>query len=258
MKIHMPQFNEHLAGLTDGDPAVRRKAVSELAKYTGLEWQGAQEAVAAAVTALISLCRQRAAGSDAALRAEAAKALGNIGTESRVVLPELVRLLKEDVDAGVRTEAARALGKIGEAASTATDVLVAVMGDRHGGDKLRGEAAWALARVGPLAPGTAAALGAAADDRSGNVGVRAAEALWKVSPEGGRAVLALAARLDDPAVRLAAAQALYRIGPGAKAAVPALLAAATTKDRLYRESVVMALQKIDPQAAAKATRSHGG
>jgi hypothetical protein len=45
---------------------------------------------------------------------------------------------------------------------------------------------------------------------------------------------------------------VYRIGRGAKAAVPALLAAAKTKDRLFRESVIMVLRKIDPIATAKA------
>jgi hypothetical protein len=62
------------------------------------------------------------------------------------------------------------------------------------------------------------------------VGVCAAEALWKVSPETCRAILALAARLGDPEVGQAAAQALYRIGPAAKEAVPALIAAAKAKD----------------------------
>jgi HEAT repeat protein len=83
------------------------------------------------------------------------------------------------------------------------------------------------------------------------VGVCAAEALWRVCTEADGAVPALAARLGDPGARDAAVQALYRIGPKAKAAVPALLAAAKVKDRLFRESVVMALKKIDPMAAAQ-------
>jgi HEAT repeat protein len=119
-------------------------------------------------------------------------------------------------------------------------------------EALRGDAAWALVRVDPLAPGTVAALGAAADDRSGHVGVCAAEALWRVSGDTARAVPALAARLADPGSRDAAVQALYRIGPKANAAVPALLAAAKDKNRLFRESVVMALRKIDPLSADKA------
>jgi len=256
MKINMHEFNEHLGGLANGDPAVRRKSVGGLAKYSGPEWQGSPDAITAAVAALVKGSPFAAAARhDGVLRAEAAKALGNIGTESPAVLPELLRLLRDDDDPEVRTEAARALGKIGEGAATASRSIAAVLNDPECGEKLRGEAAWALARVDPLAAGTAGALGAAAEDRSGHVGVRAAEALWNVSREAGKAVLSLAGRLGDPAVRQAAAQALYRIGPGAKQAVPALLAAAKAKDRLFRESVIMALRKIDPEATAKARLS---
>ena len=77
-----------------------------------------------------------------------------------------------------------------------------------------------------------------------------------VNSPGGLSVLALVARLGDLAVRHAAAQALNRIGLGAKAAVPALLIAMKSEDRLFRESVVMALRKIDPGAAASMTGNH--
>ena len=253
MKIYLREFHEYLGGLVHDDPVVRQKAVRGLASYSGAEWQGSPEAVSAAVPALVNAARLRGtAPSDVAIRAEATKALGNIGAESPAVVAELLRLLREDADGSVRTEAAHALGKIGERAGTASRALAVVIGDLDSGDILRGEATWALARVSPLAPGTAATLGAAVDDRSGHVSVRAAEALWKVSGDAGRAVLALIARLGDPAVRQEAVQALNRIGPGAKGAVPALLIATKSKDRLFRESVVMALRKIDPVAAAKA------
>jgi HEAT repeat protein len=253
MKIYMPEFNEYLGGLTHDDPAVRLKAVRGLAKYSAAQWQAAPDAVSAAVPARVKAARlQGGAPYDGAFRAEATKALGNIGAESPAIVAELLRVLQEDADGSVRTEAAHGLGTIGERAAIASRALVVVIGDPNGGDILRGEAVWALARVGPLAPGTAATLGAAVDDRSGHVGVRAAEALWKVSGDAGRAVLALVARLGDSAVRHTAAQALNRIGLGAKAAVPALLIAVKSEDRLFRESVVMALRKIDPGAAAKA------
>jgi HEAT repeat protein len=253
MKINMKEFNIHLAELADGDAVVRRKAVSQLANYTSPEWQDNPDAVTAAVAAVVK-------GSpvptlkcpDAASRALAAKVLGSIGPASPAVLPELLRLLKEDTDASVRTEAARALGKIGERAAAASRVIVAVLGDPLSGDGLRSAAAWALARVAPQAPGTAAALGAAAKDRSGHVGVSAAEALWKTSREPRQAVVALISRLGDPAYRHAAVQALYRIGPDAKEALPALLVAAKTKDRLFQESVVMAVRKITSDTTAKA------
>lgn len=253
MKIYMDEFNDYLGGLAQGEPGASQKAISGLAKYSGAEWETAPEAVTAAVQALVGEDLLRPAGrSDRFFRAEAAKALGNIGMQSPAVVPELIRILKDDADAGVRTEAARALGKIGEGAKPASKILAAVLGTRSHTDSLRGEAARALARVDPANPDTVAALRTAANDRSGHVGVCAAEALSRVTSDAGGAILALAARLGDLAVREAATQALYRIGPKAIKAVPALLAAAKDKNRLFHESVVMALRKIDPQAAAKA------
>jgi len=253
MKIYMNELNDYLGGLTHNDPGMRQKGVRGLAKYSGAQWQATPDAVSAAVPALVNAARLGGtAPSEVAFRAEATKALGNIGAESSAVVTELVRLLQEDADGSVRTEAAHALGVIGERATIASRALVLVIGDPSGGDLLRGESVWALARVGPLAPGTEMTLSAAVDDRSAHVAVRAAEALWRVSGDTGRAALALVSRLGDPAVRNAAVQALNRIGLGAKAAVPALLIAMKSKDRLFRESVVMALRKIDPGAAAKA------
>jgi hypothetical protein len=129
MKIYMDEFNEYLGGLTHDDPAVRLNAVRGLAKYSGAQWQGAPDAVFAAVPALVKAARLRGASpSGGAFRAEATKALGNIGAESPAVVAELLRLLKEDADASVRTEAAHGLGKIGERAATACRALVVVIG----------------------------------------------------------------------------------------------------------------------------------
>jgi HEAT repeat protein len=256
VKINLRELNEYLGGLSHDDSAVRRKSMGGLANYSSADWQATPDAVTPAVAALLNASRLRAAAPpDGAFRAEAAKVLGNIGTQSPAVLPDLLRLLQKDPDGRVRTEAARALGKIGEGAASASRSIAAVLGDPHGGEGLRGAAAWALARIAPSSAGTASSLDAAADDRSGHVSVCAAEALWKVTPETGRAILALAARLSDPEVGQAAAQALYRIGPAAKQAVPALIAAAKAKDRVFRESVLLALRKIDPQAMAKARLS---
>src|SRR5262249_19680845 len=245
VKINLHEFNEYLSGLSHDDPAVRQKSVSGLAKYSSAEWQGTPDAIRDAVAALLSASRLRtAAAPDGVFRAEAAKVLGNIGTQSPAVLPELVRLLQKDADARVRTEGARALGKIGEGAASASRTIAAVLDDRDSGETVRAAAAWALARVDPLSAGTASSLRAATDDRNGHVGVCAAEALWKVSPETSRAILALAARLGDPGVQQAAAQALYRIGPAAKEAVPALLASADAQARLFPESLLFPLPTI--------------
>jgi HEAT repeat protein len=252
MKINLNELNGYLSELIHGEPRTRTNAVRGLAKYSGAEWADTPDAVDAAIGALVGTGSRRTAALDSSFRSEAAKALGNIGTQSPSVVPELIRLLQEDADGGVRAEAVRALGKIGEGAGDASRALAAVLARPGGAETLRAEAAWALARVAPLAPGTAVALAAAAADGSGHVGVCAAEALWKVSGDAGRAVPALASRLGDPNSQDAAVQALYRIGAKAKAAVPALLAAVKDRNRLFRESVAMALKKIDPDAAARA------
>jgi HEAT repeat protein len=253
MKIYMNEFNEYLGGLAHDDPAVRQKSARGLAKYSNAQWQACPDAASAAMPALVKAARLHSASpSDGAYRAEVTRTLGNIGAESHAVIPLLVNLLQEDADDSVRTEAAHALGMIGEPAATASRALAVVIGDRNADDILRGEAVWALARVSPSAPATSAALGSALNDSSGHVGVRAAEALWTVSGDARRTVQALIARLDDAKVRHGAAQALNRIGPAAKAAVPALMIALKSKDRLFRESVVMALRKIDSGAATKA------
>jgi HEAT repeat protein len=253
MKVNMQQFNGYLAGLTAGDPSARREAINGLAKYSTSEWEGAAEAVEAAVAALVTTGRHRGAAlPDAPSRVEAAKTLGNIGARSPAVVPELLRLLTQDADAAVQTEAARSLGKVGPEAAAASEPLRAILADTGRGEALRCEAARALARTDPQGPGTDAALSAAAKDRRGSVSVCAAEALWRATGDAERAARALVARLSDEQVRASAAQVLYRMGPQAKAAVPALLAAAKDKNRLFHESVVMALQKIDPRAAAAA------
>jgi HEAT repeat protein len=246
MKINIKQLTGLLEGLADSDIGLRRRTVAALAKYTNTEWEGSPEAVTAVITALLG--PPRPVWPDNPTRVEVARTLGNIGSQSPLAVPELLRMLKEDRDTAVRAESARALGRIGEPAASAGRALAAALANTKGDDHLRGEAARALARVVPKAPSTTEALTEAAEDRSGHVGVAAAESLWRVSGDVGQAVPSLVARLSDPAVRQAAAQALYRIGTAAEAAVPHLLKAADSKDRLFREAVQMALLKIAPGA----------
>lgn len=249
MKINMHELSGHLGALVASDSHIKWKAASGLAKYSNAEWEGTPDAVSDVVTALIN---PGVPFANSRFRAEAVKVLGNIGSRSNAIVPELLRLFQEDGDDGVRAEAAMALGKIGEDAGAASHALTAALANSEGGERTRGEAARALARVAPQAPGTVAALHAALGDRNGHVVICAAEALWNTCRDTVRTVPALAALLGDRRTRDSSVQALYRIGPEAKAAVPALVAASKTSDRLFQELVVMALQKLDPAALAKA------
>jgi HEAT repeat protein len=257
MKINLHEFNEYLSAIAGSDTEARWKAACGLARYSDAEWEGTPDAVTDAVTALVSRGVYRAVPADPRFRAEAAKTLGNLGSRSTATVPELLRLLQEDTDDTVRAEAAKALGKIGEKANSASLALTAMLGNPGVSDKTRGEAARALARVAPQDAGTVVALRSALGDLSSRVVISSAEALWSVCRDAG-AVPALSARLGDPGTRDLAVQVLYRIGPGARTAVPALLVAAKDEDRLFRELVILALQKIDPGAAAKAGFRQGG
>jgi len=257
-KIHEGQFDAHLVGLKDDSPLVRRQAVSGLAGYTGPEWEGSPEAAASAADALISSCLRNSGSPDGALRADATRALGNIGAQSPAVVPKLVRLLEDDADANVRLEAARGIGKIGPPASAAAAPLVAVLLNGRASEVLRGEAARALARVAPAAPATLTALRQAAQGTNGFVGASAAEALSRIPSAEAEAVLKLAAWLSDPKGRSVAAQALYRIGPRAKAAMPALRAVSKDRDRLFQEAVGMAMRKIDQTLVASSPSGSSG
>jgi len=250
-RINLREFSNCIDSLTDADPAVRWSSIRGLALYTCAEWEGTPDAVTAAMEVIVGLDGPPEAKSrNGLIRTEVAKTLGNIGIRSSAVVPELVRLLRDDADRAVRVEAIRSLGKIGEGAKIASQALATVL-RQDGEDDLRGEAVRALARVDPSTT-TTSTLRRTLDDSSGHVGICAAEALWHVAHEVDDVVSALVARLRQPMARLAAAQVLYRMGPAAKAAIPALLAAVKDNDRMFRESVAMAVKKIDPNAAATA------
>jgi HEAT repeat protein len=249
MKINLRELELYLKALGDVDRAVRCRALRDLANFSAGEWQNTPEAVSQAIGAIVTTGLLRnSEGGDAAARTAAAKALGNIGSCSPSVVPQLLLLLKDE-DGAVQIEAVRSLHKIGEAAGAASVALAAMLRD-NGDDQLRGEAARALARVAPSSVAATAALRGALGDQSGRVCVSAAEALWNISRTVDNVLPTLVQRLTDPRARDQAIQVLYRIGPDAKDAVPALLAVAADENRLFRESVILALRKIEPKAAA--------
>ena len=170
---------------------MRWNAVCCLAKYSKEEWETTPEIIDAAVEALIDpdVIERQEAGNPS-FRTEAAKALGNIGGRSKVVVPELLRWLAKEQDNGVRTEVVRALGKVGPEAGSAAKALAKVLSQdcSHG---IRSEAAWALARIDPEGQEVGPALMEALKDKDGLVCVCAAEALWRISHKVDRVIPAL-------------------------------------------------------------------
>jgi uncharacterized sporulation protein YeaH/YhbH (DUF444 family) len=104
MKVNVQQFNQYVAEISDGDTIDRRNGTDGLAKYSEAQWDGSPEAVDTAITVLNKALRRRGTeAADVPTRTQAAKALGNIGTRSAAVVPELLRLMREDSDTEVRT-----------------------------------------------------------------------------------------------------------------------------------------------------------
>jgi len=84
-------------------------------------------------------------GSEAPVRAAAARTLGEIGPAAKDAVPDLAAALR-DADADVRQNSAQALGNIGPAAQSAGPALSAAL--RDGQWQVRRAAAYALGRLG--------------------------------------------------------------------------------------------------------------
>jgi HEAT repeat protein len=119
---------------------------------------------------------------------------------------------------------------------------------------LRFHAAAALGNLGRAARSAVPALiHTSLWDEDHAVRVEAAVALWKIDRKGPLVIPALTKALadDNELICWMAADALGQIGPEAREAVPALRRALQRDFRisLVRTGVILALKRIDPQAA---------
>jgi HEAT repeat protein len=242
------QFQALLDGVTDSDVAVRQWAM--------LAWVEVAEVLTPAVAALA----ERLDDDEPGVREAAVRALAALGRQAALAVPP-VRVALERLSLGDRHDAA-----LRTAAAEAVTAL------RH--------------RAGPPVAGLVQAL----HDPSAPVRFSAAQALGERGAEGGPAVgmlLELSLHDPDPAVRLEAAIALYRIdgrtdtilplllrvlrepdearrwiaaecvremGQAAREAVPVLLEGLEGDFRsvMVRNAFLLALNRIDPEAAARA------
>ena len=115
-------------------------------------------------------------------------ALGKLGPAARQAIPELVKVLQDQVlheSIGDRTEAARSLGEIGHGAGEAVPALIESLKDEDW--SLRSAAAEALGNICPAARDVASALNDARNDDNQWVRKAASQALAKIQDKEGSA-----------------------------------------------------------------------
>ena len=195
---------------------------------------------------------------DAAVRLEAARAIGKLGPKAQSAVPALVKALGDD-DADVRAGAARAIGAIGPAAKSAVPALLEALKDQGYFLGARGELpsevpVWVAVSeaLGDVGPAALPELIAALKDEHPQVFAGAANAIHRIGPEAKEAVepLVKLVKKDDAFARRAGIYGLMGIGPEAKAAVPALIEALDHEHFHTQYWACRALREIGPGAKA--------
>lgn len=213
-----------------GPATWRADAASELADLNATK----------AVPALIDALHNR----DEIVRGAAASALGQFETHEQVIIPELIRALRDDSD-DVAYSASYALAQIGKEAVPA--LAVALADDRP---LVRRQAAYALMLTDADAKAALPALQRALHDEDLETRIYAAQAVVQLQDDTDAAVAQLAEALKHPDrdIRSMAASALYYAGPSGKSAVPALIQALKDENQDVRYEVVWALNNMGPAA----------
>jgi HEAT repeat protein len=191
--------------------------------------------------------------------------LGRLGEPAKVAVPRLIAAL-QDSDPRVRSYAARALSEIRSEAKTIVPALIDAL--KHPRERVhvafhepREDAALALSRFGSAAKTAVPALLKILDDEHDYEFVRisALKSLVKIDPEGEKTQAALIVALKDKEeeVQWKAAKLCEDLGPKAKATVPTLIALLKNENEKGKKGYVgycagVALKKIDPEAAKKA------
>jgi HEAT repeat protein len=147
-----------------------------------------------------------------AVRVQAAKSLGRLGSDARRAVPDLTALVQES-DEGLCAAALGALASIGPEAK---DAPALGKGLQSPSAEIRRLSMEALARLGPKASGAVPSLKAALKDGDKAIKVQAAKTLEAIGSAAASAVPALTETLKDtdPEVSAAAAQALMKLGSG--------------------------------------------
>ena len=199
---------------------------------------------AAAVSDLIPLLQD----ADETVRCRAAEALGSMPAQAAAILPPLSALL-HDGSAAVKAAAARGLGALRKEAASATPTLIALLQDSA--DEVRAAAAEAVAQIGRLTDAATDSLVEGLTDPDNVVRAQTAEALGVIGAAAQDAAPALVevVRNGDDRVRAKAVRALGMIGEAAaEVAVPSLVRALRGQDSWVSALAAEALGQMGDSA----------
>lgn len=226
--LRLGQLRTDILALANGDDSAQKQAVFSLKQRNEQDWASAPSDLMDRLTQ--TLQEQLVSGTKHPfIRKDLAIIVGKIGPRAKVVVPQLVGLLREGVSDSTREEVARTLGKIGWDAKVAVEQLVHLASS--GRPSLARQALSALASIGcaDLQVRTGLLdLWLSANQSPARI-VQVAFALCKLKIDAMGLVTSLASILlknDDPILRKSAADALAWCSEKDKDVVPALLAAA--------------------------------
>lgn len=225
-------LNTTLTASGQEDPTVKTKKVSEWFKYIRNEPDARRRLAALAL-----------------IDSEAGAKVG-------IMLPGLIRELREHPDVAIRAKIVELLPRYKDLGDDALNALkIAVVGDKEG--RVREAAAVAIGRLDRAGFNGVTELGTALKDKHPGARAAAAEAIAsfsQIDPEIAReAVPGLIECLKDSEakVRLHSAFALGRMGVVAATAVPALIAALETeKDAALRKELIRTLAAMGDKASS--------
>jgi HEAT repeat protein len=228
----------------------------------------------------------------ATVRKAACEALGGIGVNATMAVPDITKLLKRDMDNEPRLAGVKALGNIGHDSKPAIPILIALLkskdnqlsreedqlswsagvalgkiassDDVHSiadlldnkDAQIRAVAAYTLGRIGSEAHSALPTVTELLKDKNSSVRMRAARAIWQISPTDSEVTLAvpcLMQLLRDGTTedRAYAAEALGDIRPTTAAAIHALAELTHSKESRDRGAAARALGNIGGESKSE-------
>ena len=221
-----------LSALEDENSKVRELALQMVARMP-------VQTIRPAIPQLVSMLD--AGAEDERNRATVARFLGRLKIEWQLVLPALIKSVKQDPSVGVRKASLFGVSRIALPKEAVPVYRHVLSGDKDLG--VRRTAALHLGRLGPEAAAACTELGAALSAEDDQLSDTAAAALTRI---GSKAVPELIQQVSssEPRARRLAIYSLGVLGPPAKPAIPILKQCLKDQDAEVRQLAEMALRNL--------------